>query len=559
MTSQPPLYKVFISSTYLDNRDRRKLVQDAVTGVGMVWHGMELFTADTRPVKESCLAYAREADLLVGIIAHRYGWIPHGETRSITEMEYDAARAAGKDCLMFRIDPALPVVADRDLDPGPDRWEKQEKLAMFREKMDDHQMPGYFTAYFLQAKVMEALRMWRDQKEAAGTRTAPPDALWDSRSWDMIVQSYCHKAESRHATLPVTGFATCLRVPIDIDDVHIPLHARVDLRGVREAPFFDSFHADACLRGSDRVLSLPLSQAFGECARRKRKGLVILGDPGAGKTTHLKRILLFCLRKSPKALGLPSGMLPVYLPLRELTDPDHGLDRFIQDQLNRPHLHLPEDFGYRLIHRGNLLFLLDGLDEVADMRHREKVALWIEAAVTAHPSCRFVVTSRFAGYTPAVRMSAHFLELHVRPMDGDQAHTFVRKWYGVVETDLHPDPKKAARVAADKANDLNQRLRSEDFRARRVFELTRNPLLLTNICLVHFHRGSLPRKRVRLYEECIDVLLENWRAAKKIRVNVTAPMGREVLSPLISVSCTWPFRSTWRPMRFGAGRVRTPG
>ncbi|MEZ4525552.1 MAG: hypothetical protein R2941_06485 [Desulfobacterales bacterium] len=44
-----------------------------------------------------------------------------------------------------------------------------------------------------------------------------------------------------------------------------------------------------------------------------------------------------------------------------------------------------------------------------------------------------------------------------------------------------------------------------------VFEMTRNPLLLTNICLVHLSRGNLPTMRAALYDECTDVLLERWR------------------------------------------------
>ena len=94
-------YKVFVSSTYLDNIERRKVVQDAITMAGMVWHGMEIFTASTRPTVEECLRYAREADVLVGIIAWRYGWIPENSDKSITEMEYDAA----KERLMFVLDP----------------------------------------------------------------------------------------------------------------------------------------------------------------------------------------------------------------------------------------------------------------------------------------------------------------------------------------------------------------------------------------------------------------------------------------------------------------------
>jgi formylglycine-generating enzyme required for sulfatase activity len=56
-------------------------------------------------------------------------------------------------------------------------------------------------------------------------------------------------------------------------------------------------------------------------------------------------------------------------------------------------------------------------------------------------------------------------------------------------------------------------------------------LLLTNICLVHCYRGGLPQKRARLYEECIDVLLEHWRAAKELPVGVTARDGMRALQP----------------------------
>jgi len=153
-------YKVFVSSTFLDNQERRKLVQDAITMADMVWHGMEIFTASTKPVGEECLCFAREADLLVGIIAWRYGWEPDGN-KSITEMEYDAA----KQRLMFIIDPTLPVNPEKDFDPGPERWKKQEKLEAFKERIRKDQMPALFTETTLQAKVLAAL---------VTTQVAPP-------------------------------------------------------------------------------------------------------------------------------------------------------------------------------------------------------------------------------------------------------------------------------------------------------------------------------------------------------------------------------------------------
>jgi len=45
-------FKVFVSSTYLNNKERRMAVQEAITMAGMVWDGMEIFTAGTRPTVE---------------------------------------------------------------------------------------------------------------------------------------------------------------------------------------------------------------------------------------------------------------------------------------------------------------------------------------------------------------------------------------------------------------------------------------------------------------------------------------------------------------------------
>lgn len=99
-------------------------MQDAITMAGMLWHGMEIFTASIHPTVEECLRLAREAEVLVGTIAWRYGRIPEGSDISITEMEHDVA----KERLMFLITPELPVNLGKDYDEDPDRHNTCWKL-----------------------------------------------------------------------------------------------------------------------------------------------------------------------------------------------------------------------------------------------------------------------------------------------------------------------------------------------------------------------------------------------------------------------------------------------
>ena len=355
-------------------------------------------------------------------------------------------------------------------------------------------------------------------------------------SLDLVSESelrkYCQKAAAFHEKIDMVGFRTRVRARIGVDEIYIPLDAVIDDRATGKGCFLDAEDAARCLEETGAGTQISLPDAFLTSERLGRRGMAILGDPGSGKTTHLKRLMLWCLNGGLSSLGLAEDLLPVFLPLRELRDTSKDLSHFIQAQLRNPHLNLPRDFGRRLLERGRLLFLLDGLDEVADSRQRETVARWIEDALTLDTgrTCRFVVTCRFMGYTEKTRLNEDFMELHIRPLSESQAEDFIRNWYRIVEEGLAVDKEQARLKAEEGADDLIERLKEQEFRAARVFELTRNPLLLTNICLVHRDRGGrLPKRRARLYDECVDVLLELWQGAKKLPIELEASKSRRVL------------------------------
>jgi energy-coupling factor transporter ATP-binding protein EcfA2 len=375
--------------------------------------------------------------------------------------------------------------------------------------------------------VLEAILAEISQDSPAPGDTEKPETPDASQEIDR----YCQAVESLHGCIVLAGFKTKLRVSIDLEELYVPLQPIVDLRGSGDSVFADARDAEAKLRGLGSR-DIPLRDAFQDAKKRRRRAVVILGDPGSGKTTLLKRLLLACLRQRPEGLGLPAGTLPVFLPLRELKDLSKGIDAFIEQSLDDdPHMKMSTGFGARLLNRGHLLLLFDGLEEVSDPKEREKVARWLERAARARPTCTLVVTCRFAGYDDASQLGPDFLQLHLRPLTPELSETFIRNWYRVVETYLAPDPAQGSITAQQRAAELVDRLRAPDFRSARMAEMTRNPMLLANLCPVHRDRHTLPHGRYELYDECIEVLLERWREGKKLRVNVSAKDGLRVLQP----------------------------
>ena len=233
-------------------------------------------------------------------------WEPEGK-KSITEMEYDAASKR----LMFQLDPKLPVNPEKDFDAGSDKWKKQEKLEAFKKRFAEDQMPAYFTETTLQAKVLQTLNQWQKEQEV-GVESENFEEEQEPETGpevyhDNEIRSYCRKAEAFHESLPVAGFATHLKVAIDIEDIYVPLRAMIDLRGVGKESFVDAEDAEKCLRECGENLEISLPEAFRQTELRRKRGIVILGDPGSGKTTHLKRLLLYCIRNGSESVSLPQG------------------------------------------------------------------------------------------------------------------------------------------------------------------------------------------------------------------------------------------------------------
>lgn len=106
--------KAFVSSTFKDLKDYRRVVIDVLRRCGIAVDPMEDWPADSREAMEFCLQRLEGCNLCVLLVAFRRGYVPPGQQFSITQREYLEAQKLGMDVLAFLLDEASPWEKEYD-------------------------------------------------------------------------------------------------------------------------------------------------------------------------------------------------------------------------------------------------------------------------------------------------------------------------------------------------------------------------------------------------------------------------------------------------------------
>jgi predicted NACHT family NTPase len=238
-------------------------------------------------------------------------------------------------------------------------------------------------------------------------------------------------------------------------------------------------------------------------AVEKHRRLMVLGKPGAGKTTFLKYLAMQCITG-----GFAADKVPFFVTLKDFAETDDRpslvdyLSRSIgggakhsgEESSASPTNHLPN--ASPLLLAGRSLILLDGLDEV---REEDTARVIREMRDTADRlwENQFVITCRIAAkeYT-----FERFTEVEVADFGEQQIATFAENWF-------------RAKNDLPKAETFVQRLKENE----PIYELARSPLLLTLLCLVFGDGADFPTNRADLYEEGVKILLKKWDAKRNIQ------------------------------------------
>lgn len=218
---------------------------------------------------------------------------------------------------------------------------------------------------------------------------------------------------------------------------------------------------------------------------------VLKGAPGAGKSTFVQHF-----RRA--ASGGEDGQPVLVVIIREYAQRrgDSILDFIHEDVRANYSVEISRDALRDVLILGQPILIFDGLDEVTDLARRSEICGRIASFASEYPAVSILVTSRAVGYEKAPLPSKTFRTMTLREYTPEQEEEYVEKWFSFVEQD-----------------ELILPFRRE---SESLQDLTKNPLLLSLLCILYRARGSIPRRRREIYAQCADLLFHTWDSHRQV-------------------------------------------
>lgn len=261
---------------------------------------------------------------------------------------------------------------------------------------------------------------------------------------------------------------------------------------------------------------------------------VLLGDPGTGKTITT-RYITYALSTNnsthidPEIVRLTPILIRIanYAQVYEQDKSLHLIEYVERELTSR------DDFGRYLrqaVKQGQCLIILDGLDEVGNPNLRMQITERIQNMVATYSQNRFLVTSRIVGYNQSP-LTQDFKHSILQELTQRDKETFVHLWYQAIQDTTGTEGQ------SEGADNLIKALRNKP----QISRMAANPLLLTIMVLMHYRGTKLPSRRVQVYQNATDTLVEYWTThregvdldAEEVK-NILAPIAHYIMSSKVS-------------------------
>jgi hypothetical protein len=323
------------------------------------------------------------------------------------------------------------------------------------------------------------------------------DVVKDRRQAQAALQRYETRYRTRYGSVRILG----MKQDYPLEQVYTKVKF-LDELSIRRFESLENIEDDYRSGIRRRFNSQERLPQDGTAVINTHQYLTVLGQPGAGKSTFLRRVGLEAFRgKHADPEYFQHECIPVFLELKRFNPQQIDLLAAIAQELSNFGFPSTPQFAEKALEQGKLLVLLDGLDEVP----KELLNPAIEAIqdfVTRYSQNRFITSCRTAAHRSDFR---GFVNVELADFDDGQIQTFIENWF---QSPLDQEAGTAQRCC--------QQLNDERNAAAK--ELAQTPLLLTFLCLVYNRTQKFFDKRATLYRKALDILLEEWAADKRLPI-----------------------------------------
>lgn len=331
--------------------------------------------------------------------------------------------------------------------------------------------------------------------------------------------NYLHKLEiiavAAHLTAATAANGHLLRNLRDLVDIHdfarqlrtqvVAVHSQMRLPhlGVSRSVPYDQLYVEPLLRSTgEEGLTTPRIHELALPTRR----FVILGDPGAGKSTFAAKL---AHDVASDLIPGAEGRVPFLLVLRNFAPSfrtgGKGLAHYLEQVAADPYnLTPPSQAVDYLLRNGRAIVLLDGLDELVEPDLRRKVVQLVDGFVNRYPLVPVIVTARRIGYTDAPLDRRFFATGTITELNDNQVEAYAHHWFALDDSTPELDrPRMANSFLAE---------------SKSIAELRSNPLLLALLCAMYSSEHYIPQNLPQVYEQCAIMLFNRWDKMRGIPV-----------------------------------------
>lgn len=241
---------------------------------------------------------------------------------------------------------------------------------------------------------------------------------------------------------------------------------------------------------------------------------VILGQPGAGKTTSMKFLCQKVLYE--ENIANQEFNCPIVIKFRDINynnykDSNNILINELFNILGISINYFPissyKDGSKTIVNNNAMidkavitfldtfkpLIILDGFDEITSYNHQIAIIKEVEKLTLGLKFAKVILTSRTGEFHYSLPATS---EYEICPLNENQIKEFTIKWLNDEKTAL----------------ELFNQLKSSPF-----YDTTMRPLTLAHLCAIFEREKKIPEKPKTVYRKVINLLLEEWNLQRNVR------------------------------------------